>query len=259
MTESTCFTTDTSFERIVAAGSNESNRSYYNHHPNSSPRFESKESSTPRYLEVISSQSNLPQSTDQSRTNNRDSHIDRDGYELPIDCSPTTTRNRITNQSIYDKPNKIIKMEIKADVIASFNDHDLKSEKSSNQEEGNLSPPPTYSQVFSDNFPTNGDFDPYHRTLNGHQSQHSLTPIAPSEFSMHHQNCSSHCSLDCDGTKMHHNNNSDGEELDQKKAERMIKEKDEVTGGFSFEITFNRSAIIINGSFSGLSVLLHIF
>lgn len=120
-------------------------------------------------------------------------------------------------------------MEIKADVIASFNDHDTKNEKEcSNQEEGNLSPPPTYSQVFSDNFP-NGNFDPYHRKSDGHQSQHSLTPISPDpECSMHY-----HYTLECDGTKMHHHNTN--EELDDQKEERLIKADDEVTGGFYFK------------------------
>ena len=130
MTESTCFTADTSsssssIERTV--GTNDGTKSYYNHRPNSSSLDTSKRAK-PNYLEVISSQSNLLQSEQI-----RDSCTDRDGYELPIDCSPKS-RPRMSAQfssPIYDKPNKIVRIEIKADVIASLNEHELKGGKNS--------------------------------------------------------------------------------------------------------------------------------
>lgn len=239
MTESTCFTADTStasFERGV--GTNESkyhDQSYYNHHPISS-RSEQLRRETPKYLEVIPNQCNLFHPFDQSQF--RDSfHTDRDGYEVPIQRSPSAQPRATV--SIYDKPN-IVTIEIKADVIASLNEHDSKSEKSScNQEEGNLSPPPTYSQVFSDNFPneSNNNFEHSNHDSDGHfhHSQHPLTCHSSSSstgsmpLEQEHQQPLNH-SFECDGTKMHDNPNYDDELGENDQAEDD--EGSDVTGVF---------------------------
>lgn len=226
MTESTCFTADASFERTV--GTNESNNPYYNHRPNSSS-LDASEKATPKYLEVISSQSNLLQS---NQIRIRDDCSDRDGYELPIDYSKES-RPRIRTQfspPIYDKPNKIV---IKADVIASLNEHELKRKS-----EGNLSPPPTYSQVFSDNFPPNDglSFSPDNESdeSDGHPpSQHPSTSIpSSSDGSMHFNHYP-----ECDGTQMHDNIDDENDHVG------------DVKGGFNTNFFLQTCGFIKNGSF----------
>ena len=291
MTGSTCFTADTaSFDRrTVGSNCDEGgSKTYYNQRPISSPNetkhFDSC-SSTPKYLEVIPNQNHHHHELQSEQL------CDRDGYELPIESLPKA-RPRIinsTHSSIYDKPNNVVKIEIKADVIASLNEHDddsersenrmSENEKSSSHEEGNLSPPPTYSQVFSDNFPPDGsvnfdsenhdhesESDGHHSNHHSTQSQlHPLTSSSSSDGSLHHQHNQQKQSsknphfLECNGTKEHRNWNANDDELaddenDQHEKENKAEEDGDEKGGFEKierkNNLSNRPAFIINGSFT---------